>query len=333
MNENEKRMQLPKVSIDDLFTTQKQRDEQKLEKVEKISLDLIDDFEVKEDSGVKHNPFGIREDDEEVIRTFESIAEVGQIHPAIVRRKENGRYELISGHRRKLGCKKAGLKTLDCIVRDLSDDDATILMVDSNFQRENILPSERAFAYKMRLEALKHQGKKDFDFTCTQVGHKSENKKSIQVLAEQVGESKTQVQRYIRLTYLIPEILQFVDNDYLNAKDKQTMALTPAVEISYMKKEEQDILLKLMETTFATPSVNQAKRLREESEKGKITEDIIAEIMCEEKPNQKEQLKLSYDKVKDYFPKGYTIEKMQEIIEKLLKNYQERWQKRNREDR
>ena len=317
MKEKEEKMHLPKVSIDDFFTSQEERDAQKLEKVQKISITEISNF--------PNHPFKVR-DDEKMFETVESIKEHGVLVPAIVRPKEDGTYEMVSGHRRKRACELAQIEELPCIVRNLTDDEATIIMVDSNLQREQILPSERAFAYKMKLEAIKSQGKRN-DLTSTQPVQKL----SVEVIADEMGESRESVRRYIRLTELIPELLQFVDNHYLRDKENMTMALAPAIEISYLSKNEQDMLLEAMETSLATPSTPQAKRLREESEKGTLTEEKIQDILDEEKPNQKEQVKFTYDKVKDYFPKGYTVQQMQSVIEKLLQKYQLQWQNKQYE--
>ncbi len=317
MKEKEEKMHLPKVSIDDFFTSQEERDAQKLEKVQKISITEISNF--------PNHPFKVR-DDEKMFETVESIKEHGVLVPAIVRPKEDGTYEMVSGHRRKRACELAQIEELPCIVRNLTDDEATIIMVDSNLQREQILPSERAFAYKMKLEAIKSQGKRN-DLTSTQPVQKL----SVEVIADEMGESRESVRRYIRLTELIPELLQFVDNHYLRDKENMTMALAPAIEISYLSKNEQDMLLEAMETSLATPSTPQAKRLREESEKGTLTEEKIQDILDEEKPNQKEQVKFTYDKVKNYFPKGYTVQQMQNVIEKLLQKYQLQWQNKQYE--
>lgn len=317
MKEKEEKMHLPKVSIDDFFTSQEERDAQKLERIQKISITEISSF--------PNHPFKVR-DDEKMFETVESIKEHGVLVPAIVRPKEDGTYEMVSGHRRKRACELAQIEELPCIVRNLTDDEATIIMVDSNLQREQILPSERAFAYKMKLEAIKSQGKRN-DLTSTQPVQKL----SVEVIADEMGESRESVRRYIRLTELIPELLQFVDNHYLRDKENMTMALAPAIEISYLSKNEQDMLLEAMETSLATPSTPQAKRLREESEKGTLTEEKIQDILDEEKPNQKEQVKFTYDKVKDYFPKGYTVQQMQNVIEKLLQKYQLQWQNKQYE--
>ncbi len=321
MKEKEEKMHLPKVSIDEFFTNQEERDAIKLEKIQKIPITEISSFP-------KH-PFKVK-DDEKMFETVESIKEHGVLVPAIVRPKDDGTYEMVSGHRRKRACELAQIEELPCIVRDLTDDEATIIMVDSNLQREQILPSERAFAYKMKLEAMKRQGQRN-DLTCAQVGHKLDGKKSVEMLADEIGESKSQIKRYIRLTELIPELLQFVDNHYLKDKENMTMALAPAIEISYLTKNEQDMLLEEMETTLATPSTPQAMRLRAESEKGTLTEEKIQEILDEEKPNQREQVKFNYNKVKDYFPEGYTIQQMQSVIEKLLQKYQLQWKNKKYE--
>lgn len=322
IKEKEEKMHLPKVDASNFFTTQEERDEQKLEKVQNIRISEIVDF--------PNHPFHVR-DDEKMFETVDSIKSHGVLVPTIVRKKENGKYEMVSGHRRKRACQLARIDEVPCIVRNLTDDEATIIMVDTNLQqREEILPSERAFAYKMKLEAMNRQGKRN-DLTCDQVGYKLEGKKSVEILADEMRTSKTQVQRYVRLTYLIPEILQLADNNYLKEKDKLKIAIAPAVEISYLSQNEQEILLEAMESSIATPSTPQAKKLREKSESGELTEEMIYEILDEEKPNQKEQIKFKYDKVKQYFPKNYTIEKMEQVIEKLLQDYQQRWQRKEQE--
>ena len=316
MKEKEEKMHLPKVTIDDFFTNQEERDAQKLERVQKIRITQISSF--------PNHPFKVK-DDEKMFETVESVKQHGVLVPAIVRPKEDGTYEMVSGHRRKRACELAQIEEIPCIVRNLTNDEATIIMVDSNLQREQIMPSERAFAYKMKLDAMKRQGQRN-DLTCNQVGYKLDGKKSVEVLAEEIGESKSQIQRDIRLSFLIPELLKFVDNHYLKDKENMTMALAPAIEISYLSNNEQDMLLEAMETSLATPSTPQAKRLREESEKGTLNEETIQNILYEEKPNQREQVKFTYDRVKKYFPKGYTIQQMEGVIEKLLQKYQIQWQ-------
>ena len=316
MKKKDEKMYFPKASIDDFFKTQEERDEEKLEKIQNLPLNKIHDF--------PNHPFKVK-DDEKMFETVESIKEHGVLVPAIVRPKENGTYEMVAGHRRKRACQLAQLEEIPCIIRNLTDDEATIIMVDSNLQREEILPSERAFAYKMKLDAMKSQGKRN-DLTSTQLVQKL----SVEVIAEEMGESREKIRRYIRLTYLIPEILQFVDNHYLNEKEKMKMALAPAVEISFLNNKEQEILLEAMETSIATPSTSQAQRLRAESEKKTLTEEKIYEILDEEKPNQKENVKFTYEKVKKYFPDGYTVKQMQDVIEKLLQKYQLQWQNKKR---
>ena len=312
MPKNEEKMPLPKVTIDDFFTTQEERDNKDLEKVVYIPINEILDF--------PNHPFKVR-DDEKMLETVESVKEHGVLVPAIIRKKDNGQYEMVAGHRRKRACELAQIDTIPCIIRDLTDDQATIIMVDSNLQREQILPSERAFAYKMKLEAEKHQGIKT---TCGQDVHKSRDD-----IAEDM--SGRQVQRYIRLTELIPELLELVDNQVINEKESLKMALLPAVELSYLKEEEQYNVLDVIDCLQATPSHAQTRILREKSEKGELDFDTINEILSEEKPNQKEQVKFSYEKVKDYFPKGYTVQQMQGVIEKLLQKYQLQWQNKQYE--
>lgn len=317
MKEKEEKMHFRKITPDNYFSTQEERDAENLEKIQDIPISEILDF--------PDHPFRVKDDDK-MLETVESVKERGVLLPAIVRPKENGKYEMVSGHRRKRACELAQKETMPCVIRNLTDDEATIIMVDSNLQREEILPSERAFAYKMKLEAIKRQGER-IDLTSTQVVQKL----SVEIIADEMGESREKIRRYIRLTYLIPEILQLVDNNYLKDKEKMTMALTPAIEISYLSNKEQDILLEAIETSLATPSTPQAKKLRAESEKGELTEEKIYDILDEEKPNQKEQVKFSYDKVQKYFPKGYTVKQMQDTIEKLLQKYQFQWKNKQYE--
>lgn len=304
MKEKEEKMHFPK--IDDFFTTQEERDEQKLEKVEKIAVSSISNF--------PNHPYQVK-DNEEMEDFVENIKEKGVIHPVIVRPKKDGTYEMISGHRRKRACELAGIKEIPAIVREMTDEDAIIYMVDSNKQREKILPSEKAFAYKMKLEAMKRQGQRN-DLTSRPMVDKL---KSADIMGEEVGESGRQIQRYIRLTELIPELLQLVDDD--------KMKLRPAVEISYLTKSEQEYVFEAMEYNEVFPSHPQARELKKLSIEGKLTDDEIDRIMSEEKPNQKENIKFSVDKVRGYFPKEYTPTEMQNIIVKLLENYQLKWQK------
>ena len=307
--ENEK-MHFPKVTLDNFFTTQEERDAENLEKVQMIPVNKISNFP-------KH-PYQVRED-EEMDEFVKNIKENGVILPVIVRPKEDRTYEMISGHRRKRACELAGIAEIKAIVRDMTDEEAIIQMVDSNKQREKILPSEKAFAYKMKLEALKKQGKRNDLITSSPVATKLNEKGPAEMIGEEFGDGKDNVYRYIRLTELIPEILKLVD--------EEKMKLRPAVEISYLKSEEQEYLLESIEYTEIFPSHPQAREMKKLSLEGNLSEDEIDRIMSTEKPNQIEQVKFRYDKVKDYFPKGYTVQQMQGVIEKLLQKYQMQWQK------
>lgn len=304
MKEQESKMILP--SVDSLFMSQAERDMIDAEKVEYIDIDKIKDF--------PNHPFKVVNDDK-MQELASSVKEYGVILPIMVRPKKDGTYEIVSGHRRKMAAQIAGLKDIKCIVKDLTDDEATIIMVDSNIQREEILPSERAFAYKMKLEAMKHQGIRN-DLTSRPVG----DKLSTEVLGEEVGESARQIQRYIRLTELIPEILQMVD-------DKK-VAFRPAVELSYLSEENQYVLLNIMEFNECTPSLAQAIRLKKLEQEGNLTEEKLETIMEQEKPNQKEQIKFGVEKIQDYFPKGYTQEQMENKIKELLEKYKLQWQRK-----
>jgi ParB family chromosome partitioning protein len=264
------------------------------------------------------HPFGVR-DDEAMTQTVESIKEYGVLVPAIARPRENGGYEIIAGHRRKHACEIAGLKTMPVIVRDIDRNTATIVMVDSNLQRENILPSERAKAYKMKLEAIKRQGART-DLTCTQVGHKSNGTKSIQKVADEAGESRTQVQRYIRLNELQPELQHLVDEGKIG--------MTPAVEISYLKPDEQKMLIETIDSEQATPSFSQAQRMRRLSQEGKLNDDAVLGIMMEQKKPENWDLKLPMEKIRKFFPRSYTPQRMEETIIKLL----ETWMKKRQRD-
>ena len=281
--EQEQKMKLPK--LDDLFTSQAQRDFENAEKVEEIDISKITDF--------PNHPFKV-ENDGKMKEMVESVKEYGVIIPTIVRAKEDGTYEMISGHRRKRACELAGIKQIRCIVKDLSDDEATILMVDSNIQREEVLPSEKAFAYKMKLEAMKHQGKRvdlEESETSDPMGWKLE---SANKLGLEVGESMTNVRRYIRLTYLIPELLEQVD--------LKRIAFRPAVELSYLSEENQYVVQNIFEFDEVTPSLSQAIRLKKLEQEGNLTEEKIEEIMAQEKPNQKEYIKIHNEKIEKYIP-------------------------------
>ena len=289
-------------TLDDLFTTQAERDDAKLERVKSIPLDELHPF--------KNHPFKIL-NNEEMERMIESIRKVGTITPALARPLPDGGYELISGHRRLAACQVLGIKTMPVIVREMSDDEAVIAMVDANLQRETILPSEKAFAYKMKLEAIKHQG-----VTSRQVGEKL---LSVTQVSKDSDDSERQIQRYIRLTYLIPELLSMVDDNKI--------AFNPAVEISFLDREEQLTLLDAINMNDCTPSHAQSIRLKKMSQDGLLTADAIYAILSEEKPNQKEQIKLPRDELRKYFPQNYSDEQIKRDILKgleLLKRQRER---------
>ena len=298
-------------TLDDLFSTQELRDDAKLSKIRDIPLELIDDF--------PDHPFKVR-DDEDMIQLVESVKERGVITPATARQKEDGRYELVSGHRRKRACELAGFETLRCEVVDLDRDEATILMVESNFQRSQILPSEKAHAYKMRLDAMKRQAGRPAKENGSQVGNNLSGKKSSELLAEQTGESKNQIFRYIRLTELVPELLSMVD--------EKKIAFNPAVELSYLKSDEQLLLIDAMDTEQATPSLSQAQRLKKFSAEGNCTLEAMCAIMSEEKKGEPDKVTLTGDKIKKYFPKNYTPQQMEATIIKLL----EGWHKKRTQD-
>ncbi|MBR1936724.1 MAG: ParB/RepB/Spo0J family partition protein [Bacilli bacterium] len=306
-------MHLP--SIDDIFTTQQERDEANLEKVVNISIKDIDDY--------PEHPFKVLVNDE-MQEMVDSIKEKGILVPTIVRQKADGRYEMISGHRRKKASELAELDTIPCIVRDLTDDEATIIMVDSNLQREKILPSEKAFAYKLKLEAIKHQGKRT-DLTSVPVAHKS----SRQELGEKVGESQDQVRRYIRLTELIPELLKMVDNSVLG--ESPSIAFRPAVELSYLTKDEQTDLLDLIECYDCTPSLAQAIKLKNMSQNKYLSIEGMEEIMEESKPNQTPKLKVSMNRLNNILPD--TLKNDREREEYVIKavEWYDKYQKKMRE--
>ena len=289
--------------LDDLFSTQEQRDEEKLSKIRDIPLTEIDDF--------PDHPFKVR-DDEDMAQLVESIKERGIITPATVRQKEDGRYELISGHRRKRACELAGFDTLRCEVVELNRDEATILMVESNYQRSQILPSEKAFAYKMRLEAMKRQGERT-DLTCDPLGDKLVGTKSVMLLADKSDDSKTQIQRYIRLTKLVPELLDYVDEGRIKMR--------PAVELSYLDEDSQRDVVDEIDLNDATPSHDQTIRMRKFFEEGKLTTEAVQAIMSEEKPNQKEKIVLRGDRVRQFIPKNIPISQTEDFVCKALEHY------------
>lgn len=294
-------------SVDDIFQTEENRADAQRERVQEIPLDQLKPF--------KNHPFKVC-DDQRMLDTADSIREYGVLVPAIARPDPNGGYELISGHRRKRGCEMAGLQTMPVIVRNMDDDAATIVMVDSNLQREELLPSERAFAYRMKLEALKHQGART-DRTSGQVVQKS--KLSVEIVAEQAGENYKQVQRFIRLTELIPELLDMVD--------ERKLAFNPAVEVSYLKRDEQRMLLEAMDAEQTTPSLSQAQRLKKFSQEGRLTEEAMSAIMSEEKKSDMDKVTLRSDTLRRYFPKSYTPKQMEQTIIKLLDVWQKQRQK------
>ena len=297
-------------SLDDLFSTEEERSKDVVGSIVNIPLSQLHDF--------PNHPFKVR-DDEKMQETVESVKAYGVLVPAIVRQRPDGEYEIVAGHRRKRASELAGLNELPAIVRDLDDDAATIIMVDSNLQRENILPSERAQAYKMKLEAIKRQGART-DLTSTQVGQKL--KLAVERVAEDAGESRSQVQRFVRLTELKPELQEMVDSG--------KMAMTPAVELSYLKPEEQSLLLETIESEQATPSLSQAQRIKKLSQSGDLNEDSILGIMSEQKkPELSSNITLSGDKLKKYFPKSYTPAQIENTIFKLLDSW---LRKRQREE-
>ena len=308
MKSSAKKVEL--ASVDDLFSTEESRADAQREKVVEIPLSELHPF--------KGHPFKVK-DDEAMMETADSIKQYGVLVPAIARPDPEGGYELVAGHRRHRASELAEKETMPVIVRDLDDDAATIIMVDSNLQRESLLPSERAFAYKMKLDAMKHQGER-VDLTCSQVGNKLEGKKSSEILAEQVGQSKNQIFRYIRLTELIPELMDMVD--------EKKIALNPAYELSFLKKEEQIDLLDAMDSEQATPSLSQAQRLKKYSQEGHLTLDMMRVIMGEEKKSDLDRVTFTSDTLRKYFPKSYTPARMQETIIKLL----EQWQKKRQRD-
>ncbi len=294
----ELKLELP--SVDELFTTEEERLDANREKVQEIPLDQIEDF--------PNHPFKIKED-EAMMEMAESIREYGVLVPALVRQKANGSYEMVAGHRRKCASRLAGMKKIPCIVRNLTDDEATIIMVDSNLQREKILPSERAFAYKMKLDAMKHQGKK----TSRPMGEKSI---SVNELSIEMPDSARQIHRYIRLTELIEPLLDLVDENKI--------AFRPAVELSYLGKDEQEQLLDAMQYEDCTPSLAQATKIKQFSQENKLSEAVILSILQEEKPNQVEKIKIPKERISKFFPKGTPEKKIEETIVKALELYQKR---------
>ncbi len=301
-----------KQAYDELFMDDAGRAELKLPKVQNIALSQIDGFE--------DHPFKIK-DDEEMKRLVESIRDYGVLIPALARPKEDGRYELISGHRRKAACEVLGIETLPVIVREMSREEAVIAMVDSNVQREHVLPSEKAFAYRMKLEAIKKQGKWT-DLTSGPVGEKLW---SVAVISNEASDSERQVHRFIRLTELIPELLTMVDENKI--------AFRPAVEISYLKPDKQAYLLETIRSEDCTPSLSQAQRFKKISQDGLFTKDTASDILAEEKPNQKEQLRFPVERLRRYFPRDYTPKQMEDTVERLLADWQKKRTQREHDGR
>lgn len=287
-------------TLDELFSTQEERDDARLEKIRDIPLDLIDDF--------PDHPFHVR-DDEDMVQLVESIKTNGVLTPAVLRQKEDGRYELVSGHRRKRACELAGLTTLRSEIKDLTRDEAVVYMVESNFQRTTILPSEKAFAYKMRFEAMKRQGKRT-DLTSSPVGTKL---RTDEIIAQESGDSRNQIHRYIRLTNLVPELLDFVDEGRIKMR--------PAVELSYLDEESQRDVVEQIDLNDCTPSHDQTIRMRRMFESGKLTAEAVEAIMSEEKPNQRERIVLRGDRVRSLIPKNVQLKDTEDYVCKALEHY------------
>lgn len=291
-------------TLDDLFSTQEERDDARLEKIRDIPLDLIDDF--------PDHPFHVR-DDEDMVQLVESIKTNGVLTPAVLRQKEDGRYEIVSGHRRKRACELAGLTTLRSEIKDLTRDEAVVYMVESNFQRTTILPSEKAFAYKMRLEAMKRQAGRPSKENASPVATNSSRGRSDVELSEQVGESKDQIRRYIRLTNLVPELLEYVDEGRIKMR--------PAVELSYLDEDSQRDVVEQIDINDCTPSHDQTIRMRKMFESGKLTAEAVEAIMSEEKPNQRERIVLRGDKVRSLIPKNVQLKDTEDYVCKALEHY------------
>ena len=287
-------------TLDDLFSTQEERDDARLEKIRDIPLDLIDDF--------PDHPFHVR-DDEDMVQLVESIKTNGVLTPAVLRQKEDGRYEIVSGHRRKRACELAGLTTLRSEIKDLTRDEAVVYMVESNFQRTTILPSEKAFAYKMRFEAMKRQGKRT-DLTSSPVGTKF---RTDEIIAQESGDSRNQIHRYIRLTNLVPELLEYVDEGRIKMR--------PAVELSYLDEDSQRDVVEQIDINDCTPSHDQTIRMRKMFESGKLTAEAVEAIMSEEKPNQRERIVLRGDRVRSLIPKNVQLKDTEDYVCKALEHY------------
>ncbi len=322
MNEKNKKQEIPmSFNLDDFYTTQEQRDYDSKEKIEEIDISLIDNF--------KDHPFKVL-DNEELKALEDSISKNGLVEAVIIRKKDNDRYEMISGHRRLLACKKLGLKTIPSRIKDLTDDEAIIYMVDSNLHREKLLPSEKAFAYKMKYEAIKHQGK-----TFGQVVQKFDSseqidqKYSADILGDEHGESGKTVRRYIRLTNLVPELLQMVDNSEL--KESPSIAFTPAVEISYLTKEEQEMLVEYIQYNLTTPSLEQAIKLKELSRSGMLKEENLESLLDEPKANQIQRFRINEEKLFNVIPKNIERNKVEDFVIKACDFYTRHLRQKDRE--
>ena len=322
MNEKKKQEIPMPFKFDDFFTTQEQRDEEAKEHIEEIDISLIDNF--------KDHPFKVIDNDD-MKSLKESIKVSGVLSPVIVREKEDGRYEMISGHRRKYACESLGINKIKCIIKNLSDDEATIFMVDSNLQREKLLPSEKAFAYKMKYEALKHQRKTPANQHDTEVRQVGAVVRSDDILGEEHGDSGRQVQRFIRLTSLIPELLNMVDNSEL--KENPSIALTPAVELSYLKPDEQKLLVEFINYNLATPSHAQAIELRNLSQKKLLVEETLDNVMNREKPNQILQFKIKEEKLFKVIPKNIERDKVEDFVLKACEYYSKHIRQKERDSR
>ena len=290
-------------TLDDLFSTQEERDDARLEKIRNIPIDLIDDF--------PDHPFHVR-DDEDMLQLVESIKTNGVLTPAVLRQKEDGRYELVSGHRRKRACEIAGLTTLRSEIKDLTRDEAVVYMVESNYQRTTILPSEKAFAYKMRNEAIKRQGERT-DLTSSPLGIKLSGKQSLDVISQESGDSRNQIHRYIRLTFLVPELLELVDEGRIKMR--------PAVELSYLDEDSQRDVVEQIDINDCTPSHDQTIRMRKMFDSGKLTAEAVEAIMSEEKPNQRERIVLRGDRVRSLIPKNVQLKDTEDYVCKALEHY------------
>lgn len=307
-------------SLDDLFSTQQEREMAAQPRVEDIPIDRIDDF--------PNHPYKIRMD-HAMVRLVESVGQYGVLEPCLIRPKPDGRYEMVSGHRRKEACVMAGHSEMRCIVQEMTDDQAVIIMVDSNLHREETLPSEKAFAYQMKLDAMKRQGQRT-DLTSVPVGPKLAKRRSNEELASQSTDGITQIKRYIRLTHLIPELLELVDNSVLKETDKLQIALRPAVELSYLTEQEQHDLHETMLSEDQTPSHAQAIKMRKLSQAGRLSMDVIFSVMQEEKPNQREHFKIPRERISKYFAPGTPAQKIEDTIIQALELYRKRQREHER---